>query len=238
VAKKSKPATRDPKGKSHKHARRSATQDADEQARPDEEDDDLDEQESDESESDDDEDDEPRSNARSRAVSLWGLRLRTWVLLGGVVAIVTYYLISNREPRPAAPEAGDVVNADITLVTADRNDLDCMAARGIRSYKCGFSNEKTRNTVDERHRLRPFMTLDRTLTLVPGLFLEPAIQARFKAEPPDKPRDQLKRFTAKCKVKIVGELDGVRLRWRPGASWESRLDNVRVGTVSGCRVEG
>ncbi|MBN1609350.1 MAG: hypothetical protein JW940_22155 [Polyangiaceae bacterium] len=209
-----------------------------EDAGPDAENDEPDEEE-DEDEDDDDygeEDGGRRSQARARSASLFGLRLRTWLLLGGVAALAGYYVLDHYEPPVRAPETGDVARADITLVTADRRDLDCMAASGVGAYQCGFASETAQNAVDERHRLRPFMTLDRTLYLIPGLFLEPAIEARYKEEPPDRPRDQLKRFTAKCRVKLTGKLNGVRLRWRPDAAWQPKTNGVRVGTVSGCRV--
>lgn len=246
MAKKRKTSTHDTADSSNKRAhsekggqKRSAAEPADDEARDDEKDEDPGEDETDD-ENDDDENDEPRSDVHSRPASLLGLRLRTWLLLGGVVAIAGYYIYENQPARDArqTPAIGEVVAANITLVTADRKDLDCMAGKGVGAYRCGFSNEKTQSTVDEQNRLRPFMTLDRTLTLIPGLFLEPAIKARYDREPPDKPRDQLKRFTAKCKVKLIGTLDGVRLRWRPDSPWEPRQNDVRVGTISGCRIEG
>ena len=79
---------------------------------------------------------------------------------------------------------------------------------------------------------------DRRLYLIPGLFLEPAIAGRYASEPPTgKTRNQLKRFTAKCKIQIVGELDGVKLRWSPGGPWEAPK-KFPVATVSGCKIEG
>ena len=38
--------------------------------------------------------------------------------------------------------------------------------------------------------------------------------------PPSKPRGELKRFTAKCTIKVIGELDAVKLRWSPDGAWE------------------
>lgn len=217
---------------SKKHTREEGRP-ADEQAISDEaerEDEEEDEEEQDEW------DDEPRQEAARQPAKSRRFRLRNWLLLGGAVAVVVFFVL-NTESGPDV-DPGDVLDANITLVTADRNDLDCLAAEGVDAYKCGFATEKTPRAVEERLKLRPFLTLDRQLYLVPGLFLEPAIEARYKAEPPDKPRTQLKRFTAKCKVKIVGELDNVRLRWSPGGQWEPRADDVRVATVSGCGIDG
>jgi hypothetical protein len=203
----------------------------------DEEEEEEDEWDDDDDDDDDDEEQSPGSEARRDAARpRRSFRLRNWLFLAGAVALVAV-LFLNTESGPQA-EPGDVVDANITLITADRKDLDCAATEGLKGYRCGFSDEKTPRTVDEKHRLRSYLTLDRELYLIPGLFLEPAIEGRYKTEPPDKPRNQLRRFTAKCKVKIVGELDDVRLRWSPGAPWTPKSNDVRVATVSACGIEG
>ncbi len=79
--------------------------------------------------------------------------------------------------------------------------------------------------------------MDRHLYLIPGLFLEPAIAKRFQAEPPNKPREQLKRFTANCQIKVIGKLTGVRTRWLANTAW-SNPEDIDVATVSACKVEG
>jgi antitoxin component YwqK of YwqJK toxin-antitoxin module len=128
-------------------------------------------------------------------------------------------------------------SADIMLITSDRADVDCAAATGIGEYRCGFSDEKTPWNGDEQKKLKPFYTTDRHLYLVPGLFLQPALQDRYKAEPPDKPRDLLKRFTAKCNLKAAGKMGGVRTRWLASGTW-STPEEVEVATVVDCKVDG
>jgi hypothetical protein len=60
--------------------------------------------------------------------------------------------------------------------------------------------------------------------LVPGLFTQPAVQERYKTDPPEgKERDRLKRFTAKCNLKIIGKLGGVRVRWLATGTWSAPL---------------
>jgi hypothetical protein len=202
-----------------------------------------DESEEDEASDDDDasEDDASEDDAsEAKAEAPDRSRVKIWIAVGLVVAVAGFLLL-RREPTPEsdAPAAavGSVAQADITLVTADRNDLDCLAEKGLGAYQCGFVDETTPRQVEERDKLRPFLTVDRHLYLVPGLFLEPAIAERFKAEPPTKPRDQLKRFTAKCKAKVAGELDSVKLRWSPTGSWEPPK-KLTVATVSECKIEG
>ena len=236
-----KPSSRDSVNSSRKRARESEKGRAGSKAaeagaeEDDEEEDEWDDDEEDEEE--DGEEEEPRAGAgREAARPRRSFRLRNWLFLAGAVALVGALFWNTESATETEP--GDVVDANITLVTADREDLDCMAAKGVKGYQCGFSSEKKPRTVDEKHKLRPYLTLDRELYLVPGLFLEPAIEGRYKTEPPNKPRNQLKRFTAKCKVKIVGKLSGVRLRWSPGTPWTPKSDDVRVATISNCGIEG
>ncbi len=201
---------------------------------------------------DDDEDDDggrddPRSDEETEPAdeddgSAGRSRMTVWVIVAGAVAVLGFMVLrlgwSSDAAGPAAAVGSSTV-ADLTLITADRNDLDCAASAGVNAYQCGFSDEKTARQVDEQNRLRPFMTAsDRRLFLIPGLFLEPAIAKRAATEPPaGKARNQLKRFTAKCKVQIVGELDGVKLRWSPTGTWEPPK-KFQVATASDCKIEG
>ena len=164
-------------------------------------------------------------------------RRRVFIGLGvGAVVIIGAALAMQRAPGDPGARSGTVA-ADITLITSDRADVDCSAATGIDPYRCGFSDENMPWHGDEKNTLKPFYTTDRHLYLIPGLFLAPALQDRFKAEPPDKPRDLLKRFTAKCNLKISGKVGGVRVRWLATGAW-SNPEEVEVATVIDCKVEG
>ena len=130
-----------------------------------------------------------------------------------------------------------IADANITLVTADRNDLDCAAKESIQGFTCGFTGELVASPGDEERRLKPFYTVERRLILIPGLFLEPAIGARYQSELPDKPRQRLKRFTANCELRLIGTLAGVRTRWLAKGEWNPPED-IEVGTISNCKVDG
>ena len=69
------------------------------------------------------------------------------------------------------------------------------------------------------------------------MFSESAIRARYQFESPDKPRDQLKRFTADCQMHVIGTLTGVRTRWAANSTW-SEPQEIEVGTISNCRIDG
>jgi hypothetical protein len=165
-------------------------------------------------------------------------RRRVFIGLGvGAVVIIGAALAMQRTPG-APGSLGGTVAADITLITSDRADVDCSAAAGIAAYRCGFSDENMPWHGDEQNKLKPFYTTDRHLYLIPALFLQPTLQERFKTEPPEgKPRDQLKRFTAKCNLKIAGKVGGVKVRWQTTGAW-SNPEEVEVATVIDCKVEG
>jgi hypothetical protein len=169
----------------------------------------------------------PASVSRRRVFI--GLAVAAVVIIGAALAM-------QRTPQePNTP--GSTVAADITLITSDRADVDCSAATGIGDFRCGFSDENMAWNGEEAKKLKPFYTTDRHLYLIPGLFLQPALQDRYKSEPPDKPRDLLKRFTAKCNLKILGKVGGVKVRWLATGAW-SDPQEAEAASVVDCKVEG
>jgi hypothetical protein len=165
-------------------------------------------------------------------------RNRVFIGLGvAAVVIVGAALAMQRSPQTPA-STGDTVAADITLITSDRTSIDCSAATAVEPYHCGYTDESMAWKGDEKNKLRPYYTVDRHLYLVPGLFEQPALQDRYKSEPPEgKPRDGLKRFTAKCNLKIAGKMGGVRVRWDTTGAW-SNPEEVEVANIIDCKVEG
>jgi 4-amino-4-deoxy-L-arabinose transferase-like glycosyltransferase len=129
-----------------------------------------------------------------------------------------------------------VSSADITLLTADRGDLDCASPASIEGFRCGFADETTPLETVEHNRLQPFYTRGHRLYLVPGLFVEPAVAARYLSELPNRPREQLKRFTADCHIRFLGKLAGVRTRWSSKGIWTDPQD-IDVGVVSDCSIQ-
>ena len=177
----------------------------------------------------------PAVEAGASAESL--SRRRVFIGLGvAAVVIIGAALAMQRTPQePSTP--GSTVDAEITLITSDRTDVDCAAAAGIDQYRCGFSDETMPWKGEEKDMLKPYYTTDRHLYLIPGLFLNPAVQQRFNSEPPNKPRDLLKRFTAKCQLKILGKVGGVKVRWLATGTW-GNPEEVEAATVVDCKVEG
>ncbi len=161
------------------------------------------------------------------------------IFLGLIIAAIVIFAayFATRRISPNAAAILRTTPADITLVTSDRTDVACVSQKGLQGYYCGFSTEIINWQGDEQNKLAPFYTVDRHQYLIPGLFLEPAIRARYQSEPPNKPREQLKRFTARCQIKIIGKLAGVRTHWVANTAWGNPED-IEVGTVSGCKIEG
>ena len=161
------------------------------------------------------------------------------IFLGLIIAAIVIFAayFATRRISPNAAAILRTASADITLVTSDRSDVACVSMKGFQGYYCGFSTEIVNWQGDEQNKLAPYYTVDRHQYLIPGLFLEPAIRARYQSEPPNKPREQLKRFTARCQIKIVGKLAGVRTHWVANTAWGNPED-IEVGTVSGCKIEG
>ena len=186
---------------------------------------------------------QPPSNSQIDSVEELSVQGPEWVTtLNGEVGAGFY--VSSWGPLPFSfvkvpPERVNIYHlgssADVTLVTADRADLDCASPESISGFRCGFANETTRLETPEQNRLQPVYTRNHRLLLVPGVFVEPAISARYQSEVPSKPRDQLKRFTADCRLRVVGKLAGVRTRWSVGGPWTDRQD-IDVGVISDCAI--
>jgi hypothetical protein len=103
--------------------------------------------------------------------------------------------------------------------------------------RCAFVTPEKPVQVDEKNKLQPFFTVDRRLFLVPGLFLDPAVELRFKSEPPTKPREQLTRFVARCKLQIQKPVTNVRVRWTARDNFGDPQP-AEIATVVECKVEG
>jgi len=164
---------------------------------------------------------------------------KLWIAIGIGVAIAVLLVMKRGGSSEGGDqvEVGSTTTGDLTLVAADRNELECAAEKSVESYQCGFADENQARNVDEKTKLRPFMTIDRKLYLIPGLFLEKSVAQRYTMEGPNTPRPEQKRFTAKCKIKVIGELDNVKLRWSPTGTWEPPK-KFPVATVSDCAIEG
>ncbi len=148
---------------------------------------------------------------------------------------------SRRTPRRFA--AGQSVDVEITLVTADVRDLACASDETIGGARCLYDARgnlrgdlPTASPGTSPEVLAPYMTTDNVLFLVAGLFAEPAIAQRLAEEPPTAAREQLGRFAARCSLKLEGQAKDVAVRWSPGAAFAPRPEGAWAGRISGCKL--
>lgn len=180
-----------------------------------------------------------------------------WIFLGVTSVMSVIYLVMNTgdtaknrvKPAQLTPtklEAGQVIDAGLTLITADATGLSCASDTKIGDYHCGFkadgSSWRTEDGSADKPEnvLAPYMTVDNVLFLIPGLFTQPVLDKRLKDEPPGRfTRKELesRRFTVTCKLKAVEELKGFKVRWAPGQGWGNR-DAAWVGSVDDCKLTG
>lgn len=144
-------------------------------------------------------------------------------MLAGLVAMALLLAIGRGHP----PEAGSTVVADITLAAADRHRLSCALSEPVGPYRCAFApppkkKEKPEAVrVPEARRLAPYVTTDRVLYLVPGLFEQPELRARYDAERANgKRKRKPKRFIARCELRLLEKIEHFHTRWARGGKWQ------------------
>lgn len=141
-----------------------------------------------------------------------------WLVLV-VAAIIAWPVWNYRGERH---RRGDVVDAPISLVTSDRNQLSCASRKVFGTYRCairapGHAWPKPPAVAEQ---LAPYNTTDGQFFLVPGLFEQSALAARYAQEPPEHVAiKRLHRFVARCKLRLVHELRSVQVRWSRTGRW-------------------
>jgi hypothetical protein len=140
--------------------------------------------------------------------------------------------------RGRVPGRGATIEATINLVTTDRDDLACASAGTVGPYRCEFraSGSPWPTPPAPANRLAAYYSVNQQLLLIPGLFEQPAVAARYAAEEPrGLPRDMRPRFIATCRFELVGELHHFLTRWLRTGGFNLQ-DTAWVAVPSGCRV--
>jgi hypothetical protein len=139
---------------------------------------------------------------------------KEWTLVG-VTALAAVVAFNFQRGRAVA--TGDVADAAITVVPADEGRLACATSQAVGPYRCEYDAAgSAAPPVEPKNRVAPYLTLDRTLYLVPGLFEVPSVRA-FAAR--HGPND---RFVARCKVRLVEPVTEFKIRFQPEAPWEAK----------------
>ena len=95
-----------------------------------------------------------------------------WSLAALAVAI---FIVWTTWGRGGGAGRGSTVQADITLVTSDRDDLACASEKAVGSYRCEFRAPGTPwpDAFAPVDSWPPISPLDQKLYVIPGLFEQP-----------------------------------------------------------------
>ena len=132
-----------------------------------------------------------------------------------------------------------VLDAPITLVTSDRENLSCALDRTVGPYRCRFRapGRLWPEPSPPKDLLAPYVTLGRQVFLVPGLFEMPDLSARRTAEEQaNVPPERLRRFVARCKLRLVERIEQLQTRWSERGNW-GRQDGVWIAEPISCKVD-
>jgi len=160
---------------------------------------------------------------------------REWVIVSAALALGGLILLFG---RGHAYSRGETVPVRITLITADRGDLDCALDQAFDGLRCAFHGDATAVSPPPpaEQMLAPYLTPDRRLLLVPGLFEQPALVARYEQEKPiGRPKHRLKRFIATCQVELIAKVPKVRVRFGKRNAWGDAAD-AWVAKPKSCTV--
>lgn len=147
---------------------------------------------------------------------------------------------ADTTPRPNTWTPGTEVHVDLTLITKDADRLACSDDAEYDGTYCEFKENKQRRRNDPAQPLddnrvsviQPYRTATgNVLVLVAGLWATPALAMRRHLEPARGVADKdLRRFIARCKLKFIGELSNVELRWDYNQQWfnESKAPLARA----------
>jgi len=140
--------------------------------------------------------------------------------------------------RGRVPGRGATIDASVNLVTTDRDDLACASPQTFGRYRCAFRapGHPWPDPPARADLLAAYYTVNQQLLVIPGLFEQPAVAARYAAEEPrGLPRDLRPRFIATCHLELIGQLHHFQTRWLRTGDWNPQ-DEAWVAVPSNCRV--
>jgi hypothetical protein len=161
-------------------------------------------------------------------------RRAAWIVIAATVVVG----IVLGSWRGRVPGRGSTIDATVNLVTTDRDDLACASEETMGPYRCAFrAPGRPWPTGPARvDLLAAYYTVNQQLLVVPGLFEQPAVAARYAAEEPrGLPRDLRPRFIATCRFKLVGQLLHFQTRWLRSGGFNPQ-DQAWVAVPSSCQI--
>jgi hypothetical protein len=172
---------------------------------------------------------------RSSPASLWRAVDPQWLMLAGALplGLLLYWA------RGSTLAEGQEIYVHFSLSTADKTAAMCATPEPIFERACRYrSPDQSASDGDRASKLQPFGTTRGVIYLVDDLFADPAVAARFASEPPQgKSNKQLKRFEARCSLRLLGRAPPVHIRWGKTTRWATP-PRLWVGVPSDCTVIG
>jgi hypothetical protein len=158
------------------------------------------------------------------------MRTLEWalVLLTGAVA-VPLFLARGSTPY----KKGAVREIVVTAVPIDRGRLQCLLPRPIAGHRCAHRDDTTpwSPPPGEHDLIQPFVSVDRQLYLMAGLFDEANVRAAVRR------RTGESRFTARCKSRLLERVTDEKIRFYPTDPWGPEGEPVWVVEVMSCKIE-
>ena len=166
------------------------------------------------------------------------VRLRVdpqWAMLACALPLAAVLFLA----RGGKLASGEEVRVRFTLITLDKTAAMCAAPQPIFGHECRYRAPDAARPDQPRTTLQPFASVHGgPIYLVDDLFAEPAIAARYRSEPPGgKPWQSLRRFEARCSLRLLGRAPPLQIRFGHDAQW-MRAPELWVGQPVRCRVIG
>lgn len=140
-------------------------------------------------------------------------------------------------PQVKGWEVGEKVTAKFTLLTSDRFDVDCVYDKELPAGKCAYKTPDKRHDRSQASSVKPYVTVNQKMVLLPDLFDRADIRERYRKEPPTgRARKALKRFKVVCDIELVGRPDDVRVRFGRKDVWSKPMQ-AWVGKIDDCKLE-
>ncbi len=143
--------------------------------------------------------------------------------------------------RGKSNQAGTIIDARLTLVTSDHDELSCASEQSYSGYRCGLRgpDDPWPTPPKPSEELVQYLSESRQMFLIPGLFDVPVVRARYESERPDRVnRYALHRFVAVCQLRLVERVEeGFSTRWSHDGTWGDGT-NAWLAVPVSCRVEG
>lgn len=196
-----------------------------------------------------------RSRASDGAPYILGGRL--WIAIGMLLGLAlianprfNQELVSRFAPREPYTDVrkwkvGAEGDLRVTVITADAHRLSCGSDAEFEGARCAYKSDakpwppNAEETDPGATLIQPYRTSpDNQLILLAGLWAQPALSMRLHREPPQGvPVKRLQRFEARCRVKFLGEVKDVKVRWDTTARFYSEA-RAFVAKPLRCTIAG